>query len=244
MLRIHRFFELQFASKEISRAELLDFTQDHLGRLSQQNEGGQYDGMLTQTSAAYEAFGGTVSNEVTADAIGKARTAAKETHFQLILTRLSGLAGTLHGQFGKESVEYIEFFPRGLTEVREAREAEIEAILDRVVSAAETYLPASAAELTALRTRWIDVYQAATSGRAAATGANDSRDAAKADLQLQLTRNVLQLALEYVAQPDKASLFFDESRLHNAKSSSDESVPDEPILDEPLRDESLPGENL
>ncbi|MCA9202480.1 MAG: hypothetical protein KDA59_05530 [Planctomycetales bacterium] len=254
MLKISRFFETQFTSRQFSRAELLDFTQDHLGRLGQQNDAGQYDEMLSATSAAYEAFGGTVSSEMTAGAIGKARTAAKVALRQTIERRLSGLAGTLHGQFGKESLQFIEFFPRGLNEVRDAREAEIEPILDRVVAAAGTYLPDSVTELTALRTQWLAVYQAATTGRATTAGANDDRDAAKAALQLQLTRNILDLARQHIGQPEKASVFFDESRLYNATSSPDEPLPDEPtpggpiptppIVDEPIPHGELPDENV
>lgn len=215
MLKIARFFEIQFADNDFSSAELLDFTQDHLGRLAEKNTDGRYDTMLAATGNVYEAFGGTVSNEKTAAAIGKARTKAKATHRKTIQDQLSGLSGTLHGKFGKDSVEYIEFFPQGLNEIHDAREAEIEPILDRIVQAATTHLPESVADLSSLLATWTTLYESATAGRAATTSAEQAWLESKTNLQLQLTTNLLDVAREFVGQPAMANDFFDESRLYN-----------------------------
>ncbi|MCA9210549.1 MAG: hypothetical protein KDA55_19460, partial [Planctomycetales bacterium] len=70
----------------------------------------------------------------------------------------------------------------------------------------------------------------------------------------QLTQNLLDLDRQHIGQPEKASVFFDESRLYNATSSPDEPLPDEPtpggpiptppIVDEPIPHGELPDENV
>lgn len=219
MIKIARFFEIQFSDEGFSAAELLSFSHDHVARLANQNFEGRYNTMLAATTNAYEAFGGTVSDETTVDAIGKARTTAKTDHLETIKKKLSGLSGTLHGKFGNESVQYTEFFPQGLTEIHKATEPRVKPILDRIVQAATTHLPEEIEELTALRSTWDSLYQSASDGRASTGDADQIRQEANAALQLQLTKNLLELALEYVGQPAKAAVFFDESRLYNPKQS-------------------------
>jgi hypothetical protein len=134
---------------------------------------------------------------------------------------LSRLSGTLHGLFTKGTPTYIEFLPQGMDEVHAAKEAEVLPILDRVLGAAQTHLPASVAELTALRTQWLAVYQAASAGRGGTAAADQSRQEATRAMQLQLTKNLLELARQFVGRTDKANDFFDQSRLYNRKRAED-----------------------
>ena len=235
MMKLARWFEIQFSDKDFSIAELLDFSQDHLGRLATQNTDDRYDEMLTATTTAYEGLGGTVSNETTAQAVQKARTNAKVSHLKAILERVRRLSGSVVGTFGQDSSEYLEFFPQGLKDWNAARESEITGLLNRVIAAAGTHLPAMTAELTALKTTWITLLAAASGGRAATTAKGEARATAVAALQLQLTKNLLDIAREFVGQPNKANDFFDESRLYNRTlNGPDQPPPDPPPPPVPL----------
>jgi len=73
----------------------------------------------------------------------------------------------------------------------------VEAILDRLVTVAESQDAALHQEFKTLRDDWKSTYNDATKGKAATSGATNFRIAAREALAIQLTRNVLTLSLEF-----------------------------------------------
>jgi len=208
-----RYFEVQFASKNLSTRSLLDFSHDHLHRMAGQNADGQHDDLLADTASRYEALGGKDASEQTKLAIQKARTSRKTARREAIHQQLSRLEGGLHGVLNRTSPEYLEFFPLGLSELRRAPEAGLLSLLERLVSAADVHAPDKKQDFMALRDDWKTVYDAASEGRAATRSSGGTRAQAKEALQLQLTRNLHLLGLYYLGRPEMAGALFDTSRL-------------------------------
>ncbi len=208
-----RYFEIEFASKNLSTHSLLDFTHDHIHRLASHNAKGQHDEILSDTASCYEALGGKDATEQTKLAVQKARTSRKTAQREVIHEQLSRIEGGLHSEFHRSSPEYLEFFPQGLSELRRSPEAGLLSLLDRLVTASQTHTPDKFATFTTLRDDWKKVYDAASEGRAAKRGTGGSRAEAKEALQLQLTRNLHILGLHYLGKPAMADALFDTSRL-------------------------------
>jgi len=214
-MRPERYADIQFDSRNISYADLVDFSGDHLARLAEYNGkvGGKFDELVAHTSDAYEALGGEASGLGLSKAIQKSKTATKALQLRRIKDALSRIAGTLHGKHRRDSPEYIAYFPQGLSELHWARQSEVQPILDRLVEVAQLNDGALYIELKALRDDWKVIYTDATRGKAATSSATDSRIEARESLARQLTRNVLTLALEFLGEPEKMRSFFDTSKI-------------------------------
>ena len=156
-----------------------------------------------------------MNDEKVQTAIQKARTAAKKEHHETIHERSPRHEGTLTGKLGRDSAEYLEFFPQGLTEYRRAREAELAGLLARLVTAATVHAPELVDSMTELTTQWAAVYGEAAAGRAETKDAAASRAEASAALRRQLQVNALSIALAHVGEPERVKEFMEQSLLEN-----------------------------
>jgi hypothetical protein len=232
-------FGILLDSPQFSVAEQLAFGSDHEVRLAANNPDGIFDGLLAETATALDAVSGSTGREATAEAVQKARTKAKTNLRQEIQAAVSQQSGAVHARFGKDSPEYLEFFPRGLTELRLAREAEVPEILQRLVDAADANLPELKPVFTDLLTRWKAVSGEAAARRAARSASAEERNEALQALRAQLTKNLLTLALHFLGQPEKAKIYFNTSLLYNRqRTNGDETtgeggLPEDPNPDSP-----------
>lgn len=226
-----RYFQVAF--DRLSITDLLTITRDHLSRVEVGNEDGKLDDLLTATSNVFTELGGSVSGEKTAFGIQKARVRSKDAHLERIYAEASRYAGKLHAEYSKDSPEYLEFFPSGVSEVRRARQEEVEALLNRIVSAGEAYERTDVSVWVDLRTKWLTLYEKATDGKAAKRGSSGDRADAVTDLRMQLTRNLLELGMLYLGKPEKAGQFFDLALIQGRSRSSAEAEDDASATVEP-----------
>jgi hypothetical protein len=218
MISVERLFENWFDDKNFSTAELLDYGQDHLSRLTTNDDGGALAQVIAETDTALTAAGSTTTSEETARAVQKSRTKAKTDHLKLITQTVSQQSGLVSATFSKGSPEWLEFFPQGLDEFHHLREAEVETKLNRLVTAAHAHVPALEPVFAGLLTTWLAVYGKAAEQRGKSDGAGDAQAGAVEALRLQFMKNALTLALRFLADGEKAAVYFDESRLYNAQS--------------------------
>ena len=225
-MMITRYFEVQFDDPNINRQQLRKFTEDHLKRMAQNNDKNLYDMLLTDTKAAYEKYFGFLNDTDTNNALQQSRTKSMENiraQFSALLGRREGL---ITNSFLEDSPEYQEFFPHGLTEYSNASLENIETLMNRIITAAAAHADELGANLSLEFSKIKDSFMAARgqqlAQKGAASKASEDTDEAKAELQVQLTRNLLTIALNNIGNPGAAAMYFDQSIVARASSGGDD----------------------
>lgn len=216
------FFKVHFNQQAFSLTEKLIFAQDHEAKLVANNPDGARDEMIALTATRIDAVSEKQARETTAAAVQKARTATKDKYRKTIEETVSRQSGLVVAKLGKDSPAYLEFFPAGLTEFHNARDSEVAPLLERLIEAATAHLPELTPTFQELSDTWEAVTGEASSRRAKRKTTAEGRADAIQALEIQLTRNLLTLALEFLGQPEKANVFFNSSLLYNRVSGDEE----------------------
>ena len=137
----------------------------------------------------------SATDQATKEAIQKARTRAKKQHLEGAKATISQQSGLVSAKFGKEGLEWLEFFPNGLSELHKAREASIGKIFSRLVTASEAHLPELTPIFTELRDDWSRLYTAASEGRGAKAVAADGKGVAMMAMKSQLMKNCIEVGV-------------------------------------------------
>lgn len=229
MLNLHRVFDLWFDDPQITPVRKLSFADDLRDRLAANNSSGAFDLILPQLDTALTAAGGATSSEAVARAVRKAAVQAKVILLAEIKTLISRRSGRIVDDYGKNSVQYTEFFPQGLTAYRDMPEAEVEARLDTILAAAAKYDAPMQAEFATLKTQWLAASQAAGDRIAAVSAVDGNQNAALAVLDSVLMKAVLTAGLAFTGNTAMGPILFDQSRLFPAGQPADDKEP-EPAL--------------
>lgn len=233
MIDLKRFFRNPFTDKEISNSELQRFAEDHLAKLSAANAGGAYDALLTDTTAAYEAYFGELANVSLRAALQKAATQTMNARWAEFVKWMTGKGeARVKDRADKPSAVYTEFFPAGLTEYHGASVAGGQTLANRVKASAATHEALLGADFKAkvdeLAGGYLSAREAQVERKGDKTGGQGNRDDSKAALQDQLFENLLTLAKE-TKDPEKSALFFNQSLLEDTTASGEpEAVPPPP----------------
>ena len=134
--------------------------------------------------------------------------------------------------FGKSSPEHESFFPHGLTEYHQATLTTAPALMERLVSLAQTHQAALGAAIVTRITSLKAGFQSARQSQVATKGKVSELKATSQELRHALERrlwkNALLLASEHLDQPEQTRVFFDSSRLklpRKAKAVAGETTP-------------------
>jgi hypothetical protein len=233
MMDLKRLFKNHFDTKEISDDNLKKFAEVHLERLSANNGTAQFTTMITATTAAYTAYFGAMTNEDTKFAIQQGLTVTMNNIFENFKKFVSRKAGTIQGQFGKESPEYQEFFPLGLTEYSNATLANIETLMSRFVAAAERHSAELGANIQTDAETFLTNYKAARKAQLEKIGevsAQKSTTSTSRDgIENELMRNVHLIASMFIGNVDRCMDFFDQSFIRGSETDEEEEPPTPPV---------------
>lgn len=213
MILLTRLVNDIFADRELTDSNLRAFAEDHLIRLANNNPGSVYTPLITATTTLYTAYYGSMTSEATKEAISEGLTIAMNAAATAVLDKLSNQRDLVAYKFGADSPTYQQFFPQGMDEYRRARLDDLTTILDRYMVAANLHLtadfPAEVTEVgnlitayTTARTAQRDAFSETDTLR---TGRRESRK----ELTLQLTRNILTLAIDFLENPDGFDDYYD-----------------------------------
>ena len=215
MMSIERFFEIQFDDPYINREQLRKFMEDHLKRLAINNINNQYDSLITETQQLYELFFGALTDADTSNALQQSRTKSMENvrgQFSALVRRRQGL---ITNSFDEDSPEYQEFFPHGLTEYTEAKLENIETLMTRIITASAAHAAELGAGLSAEFSKTKDAFVAARGKQLEQKGvvgkASDAAGQSRDAVEIQLTKNLLTIALNNIGNAGAAAMFFDKS---------------------------------
>ena len=216
MMNPERLIEDLFDDKNLADYNLRGFTDDALLRLSipVNNPGGIYSQLITDTSAKYAAFFGQMTNAATKKAISEGLTVTMDATKALLIKHMSDLEGLVSYQFRDDPATYQEFYPQGMTEYHHANLTQLPMLIQRFQNAANAHLTAvEAAVLTARINAFTAARTAQTTVFAEVETLQTGRRADRKLLTLQLTTNMLTIALNNIENPDNYNNYYNPSYL-------------------------------
>jgi hypothetical protein len=219
MRNLKAYFIDPFDSVKNSDAELFSFATDHLDRLTAANTNGALSGMLTATRTALEAFTGATQREDTASnqrtGITGTMTEAKKAFADFASRKEGVIRDALGGS--KTAPGYLEFYPQGVSEYRNASLETIEALMERFCLTAERRArlvgTAFGPEARTLKAAFVAARTAQLSKKGTVSAEKSAARAARQALTLQLTRNLLEIAGQNIGHPERLTIYFDPARL-------------------------------
>jgi hypothetical protein len=122
---------------------LRTYTVEHIANLA---EDSRFASLAEDTADVFTACFGASADLATRDAVAQSRRVRMETARKDFLTQMSQHEGTVRGIWGKNSEEYIRFYPAGTTEYHNATLQNIDEKLARFEAAAREFsaqLPAT-----------------------------------------------------------------------------------------------------
>ncbi len=193
------------------------FANDHLIRLGNNNPGGIYSQLITDTTAAYMGYYGQLTSQDTKVAISEGLTITTNNTKDAVLAKLSSQRGLVAYKFGDDSAIYQEFFPQGLEAYNKARLDDLPRLLDNYVVAATTHLTADFLPEVAAIGLLVTAYANARNTQLGIFSETDTirtgRREMRKVLSRQLTKNMLTLAIDFLENPDRFDDYYDEEML-------------------------------
>jgi len=226
MITLTRFLENPFDDRQISLAELLAFSTDHLQRMITNNPGGALATRITATTSALGLVADCATDDITKLGLRKARKMAKDNYRAALPAAVAKVMAAVTARYGVDSVESLECCPSGRTLFRDVRDDGLELHLQTLVTGVTAHVAdlgaPLVAEATSLLTGWQTLYTASESSTGAKTTTQDGKKLARENLQLMLFLNLLTLAEMFPRQPDKLPLYMQQSLLENPTSEEEE----------------------
>lgn len=219
MMNPIKLIEDLFEDRNLSDANLRAFCEDMLQRLSIpiNNPGGIYIPLITTTSARYAAFFGQMTNAATKKAVSEGLTQTMEANKKAMIDFISDLQNLVKFIFRETSATYQEFYPQGMTEYHHATLAQLPMLIQRYLNAANDHLiatnPAEVADLVIRINAFNTARAAQTTVFAEVETLQTGRRADRKLLTLQLTTNMLTVALNNLENPDHYNNYYNPSYL-------------------------------
>jgi hypothetical protein len=201
----------------ISETRIKSFAIDHLVKIAHFNTGGQYDAMLNDTQLAYTAFFGEITDEDAMKALQKSRTRSVDLFIKSFKGQISDVRDVIASVLKAKSPEYLEFFPRGVSEYTNATKSNIDVLLDRfkvkIISFSTSFSAVFVAQVKAFSDQY-DMARGAQLATKEDVSAYIGTTAEKREkLEKQMSKNVMTLAIEFYDEPEKALAFFNQGLL-------------------------------
>jgi len=226
MINMETFFKNHFNTDRISDENLRKFAEIHLQRMSAKNGGGEFTTMITDTTTAYNNYFGSINDEDTKFAVQQGLTIAVNNAVENFKKAVSQKEGLVRATFGKESPQYQEFFPLGVTEYSKATLQDVEMLMNRFVTAANKYVVELGAALETEFQGYLTAFTTARASQLLKIGevADSKTDTSfkRDDVENELMKNVHLIGAMYVGDINTCMDFFDQSFVRDPKESEDE----------------------
>lgn len=217
MISLSRFAELLFNEKTITDERLGNFVDDFLQRAATNNKEGMYDDMLLETKLKYEVYFGTITNEDTNFAIQQSYTKMTDRELDRFKNLLRRRSGLVISEWGKDSPEYQEFFPLGMTEYTSMGKNNAEKLMTRIYNAFKHHIAIFGNTVVTEFADALTNYTKARDNQLGKKGEVSGDKQQTADnriaLEMQMQYNVLTIARNNIGKPESMKLYFTESLL-------------------------------
>jgi hypothetical protein len=228
MLDLRTFFKNHFNTREVSDDNLRKFVEDHLNRMIANNGGGMYAQYIQDTQVLYDKFNTFIKNEDQTFTAQQGKTMQTDKILSDFVALVSRKEGAVRSEFGKDSPEYQEFFPAGLNEYHQISKANAEMLMERMRNKGQAYIAVLGQNFVTLFSDMLTNYLAARNAQLQLMGEVDTlkSDALQArnDLSVQVMKNLLFIALQFVGFTDRLDDFFSQEIVRRKASSEDGST--------------------
>lgn len=225
MLDLRTFFKNHFNTREVSDDNLRKFVEDHLNRMISHNGNAVYATYIQDTQVLYDKFNTFIKQEDQTFTAQQGKTLLTDKILSEFVSLVSRKEGAVRSEFGKDSPEYQEFFPSGLNEYHQVSKANAEMLMERMRNKGQIYVATLGQNFVTLFSDILNNYLAARNGQLQAMGEVDSlkSDAlnARNALSIQLMKNLLFIALQYVGQTDRLDDFFSQEIVRRKNTTED-----------------------
>lgn len=219
MKDLFRYLEVPFDDDSISIAELISFSSDHLQRLVLHNPGAQFNTRITATTTALTALGTCTTDNISKLGLRKACKQGKNAFREALPGHIAKLYAAVVAKYGAESPQVTNCFPQGRTIFSTCTDdlmsPHLQALSNWLSAHQPDLGPQPANDAGGLLSTWTALYAASESSTAAKASTEEARRAARANLQLELFKNLLAIAAVYARQPEQISLFMQQSLLED-----------------------------
>jgi len=234
MINLETFFRNHFDTQFISDDKMDLFSQDHIARLKTNNPENIYDTVITNTERAYDDYFSSKTSESVSAAQKEAATVNVEKYAKEFADLISMKEGIIRGTWGKESAQYQEFYPHGITEYTKAIRATMNELMDRYLQAATKYAAELPANFIDLFTAIINNYKTSRDlqlGKMGDVSGDKLETAQNRDiLETQLMSNVLVIANNNIGNTDVMKVYFTQHYIERSgRSQGDPLAPEEYI---------------
>lgn len=221
MRNLITYFKNIFDTKEISDENLRKFAEIHLSRLIVNNPGAIYNTLITELTAAYNAYFGAINDEDIKISVKEGSTIAMNNIFQQFKEEASRQEGLVRAKFGKASPEYQEFYPLGITEYTNSTLANVETLMTRIVVAGGKYSAILGDEFEhafgILKDNFLLNRNTQLTLMGEVEGMKDITIANRNSIESQLMKNLLAIASNNVGNTDAMNTYFDQSFIRPKK---------------------------
>ena len=219
MRDLHRYVENPFDDDGISLDELIAFSTDHLQRLIANNPGALFNARITATTTALAAVEGSTTDDQTKLGLRKARKDAKGAFRKALPEKVAMLHAAVVAKFGPSAPEVTECFPQGRTVFTSCTDDHVENHLQALINGLTAHQAQLGAPVVAdaggLLSTWMSIYGASESSSGAKTTTEAGKKTTRLNLQLELFKNLLTIALNFARQPEKLDLYMRQSLLED-----------------------------
>ena len=221
MFNFENLFTNHLDTKAISDDTMKELSQKHLTGMSENNPGGIYDTLITDTTQAHTNYFGAMTDEATKLAIKEGKTVTMNIKLNAVKNFVSQQEGLIRSKWGTGTGEYQEFYPQGITEYNRATLASIEQIMDRYENAATAHqvdlgVP-FLTDVTTLVTDFKTARQSQLDLMSIVNGKKTETSVKRDVLEIQIMKNLLIIASNNVGNPSVLRNYFDQSLIRPQK---------------------------
>jgi hypothetical protein len=218
MKKFESYFITLFVIARVSEANFVHFVEDHLQRLIANNTGNKYTALITALTSMLAQYKAAIDTRNLNKALLESKTKTVDQHISLFKSLLSGRMYLITEKWDADSPVYQEFFPQGMEDFHQATKGNIESKMNRFISAADLHrgdLPENfvAPFVSACngfktnRTQQLNLKGTVNGNRLAVANLRKALD-------VQITVNLLTLAIDHVGHPEAVNVYFDQSIIH------------------------------
>lgn len=215
MINLMTFFKDHFDTDRISDANLIQFTEDHIGRLESNNPDGIYSSIIDSTNEGHKNFKNAVSGKDTNYSVQQGKTMEMNGELNNFIVEVRSIEKLIAYTFRNKPGIYQEFFPQGLTEYNTANLGNIETLMDRMVNRLTVHQgDLGLGQVTlfeGLRSRFVSARKAQVEAFGTVENFDSQRTETRRVLSAQLMKNLLIIASNNVGHLEKMNDYFNQS---------------------------------
>lgn len=229
MIQLSRFLDNPFDDAEISLDELIAFTTDHLQRMIANNPGALFNARITATTTMLAVVESCTTDDLTKLGLRKGAKLSKKTYREALPNNIARFHAAVVYKYGPNGPQVLHCFPQGRAIFGSCTDDKVENHLQTLLNGVTAHQGDLGAPVVAdvggLLSTWTAIYAASESSTGAKTTTEAGKKTARLNLQLELFKNLLTIALNFPRQPEKLPLYMQQSLLEDHPQQPDEPTP-------------------